>query len=413
MILIINKYIMQTMPYKASEEEMLISCLIQNEKNDCKLKPYMFSVWKYKLLFELMVKMQEWTAEILMGQLDWIIEISEFAELMIASPTSSHLKYYEKIVYEAWQLRAYITISDEIMKNAYNYNIELSEKNIKRFSKIMPYKEDEAELEYKKPFTWGTRELDKTISPIEQHHMLVLAGFTGCWKTVYTFDMAIKNAELWHKVLYISLEMNTEAIIKRTARDYAGIKKYDWRNRGDDLINLDTVKKWAYFRKIKELNNIKWFIPIGLNNPEIENILKEIDNHKPDLVFIDNIWEIKTGWDLKDEINISQKVQNYSKYNNVPILLLHHFKKNPKWWKEKLRNMDDLRGSSAFANWCTTAIQVWRDVDVNDWLMTVIQMKDREFWIWWRLDIKFNKWTFEDLSYWEGWEEPDFLNNKN
>ena len=103
------------------------------------------------------------------------------------------------------------------------------------------------------PFTWGTEKLDKVITPIEKHHFIIFAGKQNSGKTAFTFDMAMKNAVLGHKVLYISLEMNTANIVIRIARDYAGITKELWRKPQD----IPDKQRQAYKKRQEEILSIK------------------------------------------------------------------------------------------------------------------------------------------------------------
>jgi len=76
-----------------------------------------------------------------------------------------------------------------------------------------------------KVFTWGTENLNSSISPIQQHHFIIVAGDTGAGKTTFCFDVAWKNAVEGKKVLFLSLEMTENEIYNRLARGFASIKK--------------------------------------------------------------------------------------------------------------------------------------------------------------------------------------------
>lgn len=386
-------------PYSEQAEQALLGSILNNWINECRLFPYMFYFDKHKRIFEAMTELVE--IDILtVAEKVWDLEwwtLAILAEISTSVPTWSHWQSYEKIIYEKWQCRAYLTIAQDLCNVASDCNFSEIKNQLNRFNKIMPYQEVEKELHYKKPFTWWTVELDKYISPIEQYQMLVLAGETWIWKTCFTFDMAIKNAQLGHKVLYISLEMSTEAIIRRTAREFAGIRKYDWRNRWENLSGIDKNRRTAFIEKQQEIESIKWFVPLWLDNVSMGQILSEIELHNPDLVFIDNIWMIEKGSEVKDESKLSREVQNFCKTKHIPIILLHHFRKAHNT-KKTLRSLDDFRGSSQFGNDCATAIQVWRDIDKKDWIMRVVQMKDREFGTCWSVDVKFQSGTFLDRN---------------
>ena len=118
----------------------------------------------------------------------------------------------EAIIY----LKKYAGIVDETMLEKVTKKTEIPEENIFAFVK---------------PYTYGTNYLDKVMTPIQRNHYNLFVGETGHGKTAFCFYMALKNAELGHKVLFLSLEMTTDAICIRSAREKVGITKELWREK--------------------------------------------------------------------------------------------------------------------------------------------------------------------------------------
>jgi archaellum biogenesis ATPase FlaH len=232
------------------------------------------------------------------------------------------------------------------------------------------------------PFTWGTDGLDEDISPIERNHFNIMAGDTGAGKTAFSFDMAIKNALLGHRVLYISLEMHTEAILTRIARKYAGISKKQWRLRRNPNI-LSQQQKNAYYHRKKEVKSVKSFMAIGIDGvPTLLNITTAIEKYEPDIVFIDNfdlVARVPLVTITESESIVSRYFTDYAKEKHIPIIMIHHFNKNGK----KTKDTDDLRGSGKISHNCSTLIVGQRTADAETTLekaeFNIIEKKDREF----------------------------------
>jgi len=255
-------------------------------------------------------------------------------------------------------------------------------------------------FEFLKPYTYGTNFLDKVMTPIQRNHYNLFVWETGHGKTAFCFYMAKKNAELWHKVLFLSLEMTTNDICIRSAREYAGITKELWREKS----SIPDSQKKAFKEKYDELKNkdnltLAWF-PKSIQ-PTCENIASLILDWKFDLVYIDNFDLISETWEkLQQEEKVTKFFMDFTNQNHIPIIMLHHFKKgNDKWGN---RGNDSIRGSSKISHSADNIFvgkrnsdQDSTDADKSEFAIT--QLKDRDFWIWWYASVYFNKWDFQDL----------------
>jgi len=262
--------------------------------------------------------------------------------------------------------------------------------------------EDEIDMITTLPYTWGTDKADSIISPIQRNHLCLFGGEQGTGKTAYTFFIAKKNAELGHRVLYISLEMSGENIITRIARDYSGITKAQWRNKS----TISDTQRLAYKRKKQEILSIKNLVLAGITQGEKtnkENITKIIQHVKPDLVFIDNfdLVEDKPGLNtLQKEEVVSKHFMDFTNNFKVPVILLHHYKKG----KEKdgsQRGLNAFRGSAKITHNSDTVIVGRRHNKENATeeemaMYTLLQVKDREFGIGGMCTTYFYKGEFYD-----------------
>ncbi len=209
-------------------------------------------------------------------------------------------------------------------------------------------------------YTWGTDELTWNFAPIKRDTYTVLVGETGDGKTTFSYDMAIKNAARGHKVLYISLEMNTQEIYENIARSYSKITIKE-----EVTKKIPESKKELYNKKMEELNNIKNLKTKGIRgNVEInwDYVKTILDEEKElDLVFIDNLDLIIGNDGEKDydrQRRISREILAYTAQRQVPIFLLHHYKKRGK--SGDLRTLDDISGSAKITHDAHRIVMLFR-----------------------------------------------------
>jgi len=272
--------------------------------------------------------------------------------------------------------------------------------DVKILNDLLSAKSKTEEIDVKrKPFTWGTTELDKAICPLQSHSFVIFAGKNGAGKTVYAFDMAIKNALLGHKVLFLSLEMTSDAIYTRLSRDYSGITKEQWREKS--LIS--ETQRNAYHRRKKELydiSNLK-LIGFGDTTPTTKRIFDMVRLEKPDLVFVDN-FDLIRG-DLKSEYEnqnaIAGDIMRFCRATPMPMVVIHHVRKG----NEKDKGQNSIRGSGKITDDADIVI-IGARADGNYENMTedekssfmFIQTKDRDFGTCGFRKLVFHKGSFYD-----------------
>lgn len=260
------------------------------------------------------------------------------------------------------------------------------------------------------PYTWGTEELDKIISPIQRHHFIVLSGETGSGKTAWVFDVARKNARDGHNVAFISLEMTTEGIKTRDAREYAGITKEQWRKKS--LIS--ETQKNAYEKRKEYLDSLKNLNLIGFPKDEkittatVEKIIKHTEF---DLIIIDNLDCIQKENDAMRDFDHEREIANMCMRvtNDIkrPVLMIHHLRKsNDRMFKP--RGMDEFKGSGKITHNADMVLLVYRkpfdkvDTPEEKAELVIYQLKDRDFGVGGKKKIYFNRGTFEDF-----WRNPN------
>ena len=217
-----------------------------------------------------------------------------------------------------------------------------------------------------KRYTWGTPTLDKTFALIKEWTYTVIVWETGDGKTTFAYHQAIQNAKLGHKVLYISLEMETIEILDNIARNFAGITIEEEFNK-----TISEWKIWAYEKKIEELNNIKNLTTVWVRKWKDVTILtiKEIiaKQKKVDLVYLDNLDLISTN--NSDDENtrqrkISKEIMWLTSDLKIPVVLLHHYRKKASWTaKSSTRSLDDIWGNRKITHDADRILQLRRNHD--------------------------------------------------
>jgi len=277
------------------------------------------------------------------------------------------------------------------------FHIDYQKSIIKQKVETKLMQEQKIEKKESQIFTWGTDNMDRYITSIKNHKHIVLVGESGGGKTTMALDIAIKNAKHGKKILFLSLEMPTEELKYVKCQDYAGITKEE-----------DRINKWSKEKEDKIQERIKFFesldnlIMQGTDEEgtDIEFIIETIRSVSPDLVIIDNLDLIQvevSGSDLERQETASRKLMNLSKNENIPTILLHHYKKKT---DKGLRGQNDVRGSSKIVHNAHIVIKVERDMENEDSEECLITMiKDRRFGKTSRVKVFYRNGSFYDDYY--------------
>lgn len=226
-----------------------------------------------------------------------------------------------------------------------------------------------------KPFTWGTPSLDEFIPCLEKTHFVVLAASGGAGKTAYTVDIGLKNQELGHKVLFLSLEMTQDDIETRLAQQMARIRMSEWRSRAQGGISKEKEEK--YFQIKEELKNKPNFKILGLHDKPMTapDIMRLIAEEKPDLAVIDNFGEIELEPginQLQHDHKVMKAFHRFCGDYRIPVIMLHHTT-----GRRNKNEVEHARGSEKINDLCTMMI-ICRD---NKWTDEMTDEQKAEFHI--------------------------------
>jgi replicative DNA helicase len=132
--------------------------------------------------------------------------------------------------------------------------------------------------------TFGFPTLDQWTGGIQPHEFVTIAGFSGLGKSTMLMILAFKAWVAGYTPLYVSLEMEKNAILRKfdamaAALDYRAIKQLD--------LPEEQIKNWREIAS--RVKDKKCDIPVidSIRGCTPDHIFAETVRHKPDLVIVD------------------------------------------------------------------------------------------------------------------------------
>lgn len=169
----------------------------------------------------------------------------------------------------------------------------------------------------------GIKELDEILGGMQRGNLIIVSARASAGKTTFAIQTAINITRKKNKVLFISLEMNSEEL---AVKIYSRITHIDSRKILYDSKDKDTADEMA--KAVTEFTNMNF--NIDDKTQYIEDIISNIrmlrTQNKIDIVFIDYIGLIKTkekAFSRENEVSkISRDLKLVARECNIPIILL-------------------------------------------------------------------------------------------
>ena len=176
-----------------------------------------------------------------------------------------------------------------------------------------------------------------------------------------------------HNVIYFNLEQTKDEVINDMATQYCGMSKIGIRDN-QHLTNV------LYLKRKKELETQEDIVFIGRkaeNVTTIQEIKERICDTQMDFLILDNLTCIAgEGMNRNEEVkNITLELIKLSQTLNIPIVLVHHYKKRMKSTMGVYRDVHDMEGSGSLKNLVPMVVQVARHPDPQN------QNEEDEFYI--------------------------------
>jgi hypothetical protein len=246
-----------------------------------------------------------------------------------------------------------ISVVSEILgittKDAFLWIIEeFKLKQKKAQDEIKKIEEPVKKAERKQFYSWGTQELTESFAPIKSDtYAIVGAGF-GTGKTTFCLNIAIENAKIGHRVLYLSLEMSTDEIL-----DYLS-RKASKTTIPEEIYNrVPDYKQKLYEERMAEIKNLKNFTLKGVKGgTKIDwDVLVELMKGEWDMIIVDNFNLIVRSGSMNQydhEGELSSKFLAYAVQHQTPIIVVHHYSKGGA--RETVKSGYSLAGNAKTMN---------------------------------------------------------------
>jgi replicative DNA helicase len=171
------------------------------------------------------------------------------------------------------------------------------------------------------PFGFPT--LDQVTGGIQPHEFVTIAGFSGLGKSTLLMVIAFNAWVAGYTPLYISLEMEKNAILRKfdamaAALDYTKCKQLE--------LEADQIAAWK--DTAKRIREMTQDIPVidNIRGCSPDHIFAETVRHKPDLVVVDYLSLMRSGrpsrgmsmWQSLTEI--TQDLKQNARTLKIPIL---------------------------------------------------------------------------------------------
>jgi replicative DNA helicase len=135
------------------------------------------------------------------------------------------------------------------------------------------------------------RSLDSWTGGIQPHEFIAVSGFSGLGKSTFLIVLAFNQWLNGHNVLFISLEMEAKAILRRFDAMAAGLDYWKLKQLGLPEVALDTWRETAA-KIARQQCDIAVIDSISDCTPQ--HVVAETIRHQPDVVFIDYLGLMKS-----------------------------------------------------------------------------------------------------------------------
>lgn len=179
--------------------------------------------------------------------------------------------------------RAVLRIESDIVTSNTVYINKMTEK---RYEDYLKRKNSGGMTGYPSRFDlWG-----KLIGGYNNKELITVMGYTSTGKSWFEVLEAVHLAKLGFKVLFFTTEMSSTSLMRRIDAVWNGFNYSNFKNG-----RLSKEEEQKYLEYLKKMENSNHFLVVEQATGGISQISAKIDQHKPDIVFIDG------GYLLEDE----------------------------------------------------------------------------------------------------------------
>lgn len=243
--------------------------------------------------------------------------------------------------------------SEEAIENLDNYGF--SEEEIEYLRKNAKVKSNSIDS-----YTWGLDCIDSVIATPKKGVLTILVADENQGKSTFCYFMARKNYQKFnHKVIYYNLEQPKEEMISSMAMQYAGTSKLEHR----DNQHLFDSKYLSRKKQLEEQEDIEFIGRKVDSITTLESIKEDVFAMGMDMLILDNLTCISTeARDRNEEMKkITIELTSMAQDLQIPIILVHHYRKRSGQMSTIFRDVHEMEGSGALKNLSSKIIQLARD----------------------------------------------------
>jgi replicative DNA helicase len=280
-------------------------------------------------------------------------------------PTTENAEYYASVVKEKAVARELIKKGEELQRLGYQEELDKAKELAHDIEDIALFEKDDSfgelfdENFYKRVTNlkrWYSKTLRRitNIIPFTRGEDIVIAGDTSHGKTQLALNLAFTFLEEGADVGYISLEMGKIQLAKRMVNwEYAGSETL--------LPVLDFAKPdiQGMLKALTDLEPYKSHFHFYERSRQYNDILRWIDAHHFDIVFIDYIQNISLDRPMREYEKISLIAKmirtDVSKKRCTVVMSQLHRR------EDEEPTLNSLRGSGAIEESASSVILLWKD----------------------------------------------------
>ena len=332
------------------------------------------------------------------NELDLIGGDKYLIELAKNSTILSNVSEYGKVIYDLFQRREVIKISDDIIHEAHTFDLETdalgiiekaesklfnlsstgeTSKDFKTFSTSLSQAINSAEAAYKREghlsgIPTGFVDLDQLLGGLHKTDLIILAGRPSMGKTALATNIAFKMANVNsmddknknNVVGFFSLEMSSEQLATRILAEDSSISSEKIR-RGE--MNSNDFQKIV--KSSQNLGELSLFIDDSpnLSIAALRTRARRLKRkHNLDIIIIDYLQLLRPTLARPDNrvLEIAEMTRNLkalSKELNIPVLCLSQLSRQVEQRDDKRPQLSDLRESGAIEQDADVVMFVYRE----------------------------------------------------
>ena len=200
----------------------------------------------------------------------------------------------------------------------------------------------------------GIDRLDHVLKGYNGGELIALLGYTNTGKTWFELIQAVYQAKQGYRVLLFTTEMSTKMMIRRIDALWCGISYTRFRNG-----QLTTEELRRYEKYLEEVEgNDEYSLIVEQAVGGVSHIGAKIDQHKPDIVFIDGAYlledEEKGEDDWRAVVRVFRGLHRLALNKNIPIIASTQS-------KDRKVTLETISFAKAISNDCDVVLAIEQD----------------------------------------------------